>query len=105
MTTDMIIEDIHSIPFNERNEFVSRLLFREGIDSSILNGYGTAGIYSTRMPMAIVQFESLLYDRQFLFVLVRMVESNSGITASERSTLSSLLISTMSRDMGKQLIC
>jgi plexin A len=97
--TDMVIEDV-GIPFNERSEFMNRLLFRESIDSSILNGYGTAGIYSTRMPMAIVQFESLVYNRHFLFVLVRMVESNSGITASERSTLSSLLISTMSRDMG-----
>lgn len=44
--TDVIIEDV-GVPFNERNEFTSRLLFREGIDSSILNGYGTAGIYST----------------------------------------------------------
>lgn len=50
--------------------------------------------------MAIVQFESLLFNRQFLFVMVRMVESNAGITASERSTLSSLLISKISRDMG-----
>jgi plexin A len=49
--------------------------------------------------MAIVQFESLLYNRQFLFVLVRMVDSNAGISTSERSTLSSLLISVMSRDM------
>jgi hypothetical protein len=44
--TDLIIEDV-GIPFNERNEFTNRLLFRESIDSSILNGYGTAGIYST----------------------------------------------------------
>lgn len=50
--------------------------------------------------MAIVQFESLLYNRQFVFVLVRMVELSPGISASERSTLSSLLISVMSRDMG-----
>lgn len=43
--TNLIIEDV-GVPFNDRSEYMNRLLFRESIDSSILNGYGTVGIYS-----------------------------------------------------------
>ncbi|KAI6187233.1 hypothetical protein M3Y98_00220500 [Aphelenchoides besseyi] len=87
------------VPLHDRNEFIGRLLFRESLDSAILNGYGTTGTYTTRLPMAIIQFESLLFCRQFVFVLVRMVENNPAVSAAERCTLSSLLMSALSKDM------
>lgn len=49
--------------------------------------------------MALAQFDSLLWNRQFLVVLVHMAENDQSITASERSTLSSLLIVALSRNM------
>ncbi|CAD5219426.1 unnamed protein product [Bursaphelenchus okinawaensis] len=105
LQTDMLTDlnmtmDSEGVPYHERVEFFGRLLFKDGMDSSILNGYGTAGIYATHLPNAIIQFESLLYNRQFVFVIVQMVESNINIGVSERSTLASLLMVTMTRDMG-----
>ncbi|CAD5226439.1 unnamed protein product [Bursaphelenchus xylophilus] len=101
MSTDLSMTmDSDGIPYHDRVEFFSRLLFKDGMDTTILNGYGTAGIYATHLPNAIIQFESLLYNRQFVFVMVQMVESNINIGVSERSTLASLLMVAMARDMG-----
>ncbi|KAH7725496.1 PLX-2 protein [Aphelenchoides avenae] len=93
--------DDTGIPYHDRAEFVSRLLFRDSTDAAILNGYGGGGmsIYSSQLPMALAQFDSLLWNRQFLVVLVQMAESDQSITTSERSTLSSLLIVALSRNM------
>jgi plexin A len=94
------IDDV-GIPYNECAEFVSRLLFRDSTDAAILNGYGAGGmgIYSSQLPVALAQFDSLLWNRQFLFMIVHMAESDPSISASERSTLSSLLVVALSRNM------
>uniref|UniRef100_A0A7E4V2I7 Plexin-A4 n=1 Tax=Panagrellus redivivus TaxID=6233 RepID=A0A7E4V2I7_PANRE len=97
----MAIDDA-GIPYNDRAEFISRLLFRDSTDMSMLsgwNGSGQMGIYSNNMPIALGQFDSLLWNRQFLFIFVQNAEMDISMTASERSTLASLLISALSRNM------
>uniref|UniRef100_A0A915D9Z4 IPT/TIG domain-containing protein n=1 Tax=Ditylenchus dipsaci TaxID=166011 RepID=A0A915D9Z4_9BILA len=107
LQTDMLsdltaaIDDGVGIPYQNKAEFVSRLLFRDSTDTSLLNGYGTSGIsaYSSQLPVALAQFDSLLWNRQFVFLFVHMVETDPSVTASERSTLSSLLLASLSRNM------
>uniref|UniRef100_A0AC35GW44 Plexin cytoplasmic RasGAP domain-containing protein n=2 Tax=Panagrolaimus sp. PS1159 TaxID=55785 RepID=A0AC35GW44_9BILA len=97
----MAIED-GGIPYNERAEFVYRLLFRDSTDSSVLSGWnspGQMGIYTSQMPIAMGQFDSLMWNRQFLFIFVQMTEMDHSITVSEKSTLASLLIAALSRNM------
>ena len=97
----MAIDDA-GIPFNDRSEFISRLLFRDSTDMSMISGYnnsGQMGVYTSQMPIAIGQFDSLLWNRQFLFIFVEMAETDLAMTASERSILASLLMSVLSRNM------
>ena len=39
--------DDGGVPFNERGEFIRRLLFRDNLDASILNSYGSASVYTS----------------------------------------------------------
>uniref|UniRef100_A0A914CJF6 Sema domain-containing protein n=1 Tax=Acrobeloides nanus TaxID=290746 RepID=A0A914CJF6_9BILA len=94
------IDDV-GIPYHERAEFVSRLLFRDSTENSILHSWGGGmNIYSSQLPIALAQFDSLLWNRQFVFLMVHMAESDPTITVSERSTICSLLIAALSRNMG-----
>lgn len=52
LQTDMLTDlnmtmDAEGVPFLSRDEFFHRLLFRDSLDTSILGGYGSAGIYAT----------------------------------------------------------
>lgn len=120
-----VMSDLHTslddhlagIPFRERADFITRLLFPN--DNPLHHHHTTAtvysagssadgricgngGIYATHgghMPVAMGQFEQLLRNKQFIFLLVQMVEGDSGVTPQERTTLSSLLVASLCKDM------
>uniref|UniRef100_A0A1I7Y844 Sema domain-containing protein n=1 Tax=Steinernema glaseri TaxID=37863 RepID=A0A1I7Y844_9BILA len=89
------------IPYHEKAEFISRLLFSDAPDSSdIVRSWGMGmNIYSSQMPIALGQFDSLLWDKHFIFVLVQTIESDSTISVSERANLCSLIIGSLIRNM------
>ncbi|KAK0399439.1 hypothetical protein QR680_003050 [Steinernema hermaphroditum] len=89
------------IPYHEKAEFISRLLFSDAPDSPGMIGSWGMGmnIYSSQMPIALGQFDSLLWDKHFIFVLVQTIESDSTISVSERSNLCSLIIGSIIRNM------
>uniref|UniRef100_A0AC34RI63 Sema domain-containing protein n=1 Tax=Panagrolaimus sp. JU765 TaxID=591449 RepID=A0AC34RI63_9BILA len=97
----MAIDDA-GIPYNDRAEFVSRLLFRDFSELSLLSGYnspGRMGVYTSQMPIVMGQFDSLFWNRQFLFIFVEMIEKDLAMAASERSLIASLMIAALSRNM------
>ncbi|TMS39516.1 hypothetical protein L596_006026 [Steinernema carpocapsae] len=87
------------IPYHEKAEFISRLLFSES-EGGTMGSWGMGmNIYSSQMPIALGQFDSLLWDKQFIFVLVQMIETDPSISVSERSNLCSLIIGSIIRNM------
>lgn len=105
------IDDV-GIPYHERAEFISRLLFRDSTDAAIVHSWGGGmNIYTryaftsfhrifSQLPIALAQFDSLLWNRQFVFLMVHMAESDPSISVSEKSTVCSLLLAGLSRNMG-----
>uniref|UniRef100_A0A915MX25 Sema domain-containing protein n=1 Tax=Meloidogyne javanica TaxID=6303 RepID=A0A915MX25_MELJA len=81
-------------PILSRSEFISRLLFKGETFPTFL------GVQTLQQPspVAFAQFESLLQNRSFLYVLVQMAEEDNNMGASERSMLASLLLVTLGRD-------
>ncbi|KAL3122069.1 hypothetical protein niasHT_009362 [Heterodera trifolii] len=92
------VDDGAGIPFLESRESVARLLLRDFAEPTINGAYGGA-IYSSQLPMTLAQFESLLWNRQFIYVLVQMAEEEPTISASERASLASLLLAVLSRNL------
>uniref|UniRef100_A0AC35U6B2 Sema domain-containing protein n=1 Tax=Rhabditophanes sp. KR3021 TaxID=114890 RepID=A0AC35U6B2_9BILA len=96
----LTIEDI-GIPYKKMNEFLKNLLFQDAtMDYSFYFGYpnSTGGsIYVSQLP--VTQFESLVFNRQFIFLIVHMLESNPSISSNERSAVSSAIFSCISRNM------
>ncbi|KAL3077577.1 hypothetical protein niasHS_012283 [Heterodera schachtii] len=92
------VDDGAGIPFLESRESVARLLLRDFSEPTINGAYGGA-IYSSQLPMTLAQFESLLWNRQFIYVLVQMAEEEPTISASERASLASLLLAVLSRNL------
>uniref|UniRef100_A0A183BYN8 Sema domain-containing protein n=1 Tax=Globodera pallida TaxID=36090 RepID=A0A183BYN8_GLOPA len=92
------VDDGAGIPFLESREFMARLLLRDLADPTMTGGFGGA-LYSSQLPMTLAQFESLLWNRQFIYVLVQMAEEEPTVSASERSSLAALLLAVLSRNM------
>uniref|UniRef100_A0A0N5A3Z0 Sema domain-containing protein n=1 Tax=Parastrongyloides trichosuri TaxID=131310 RepID=A0A0N5A3Z0_PARTI len=101
----LTIEDI-GIPYQNMGDFLKVLLSHElSNDYSMYLGYnmvtsGVGSIYATQQqPMVITQFESLVFNRQFIFILIHMLESNPSITTNERSAVASAIMTCISRNM------
>uniref|UniRef100_A0AAF5DK30 Sema domain-containing protein n=2 Tax=Strongyloides stercoralis TaxID=6248 RepID=A0AAF5DK30_STRER len=100
----LTIEDI-GIPYQNMEYFLKVLLSHEfNNEYSMYLGYnmtnsGVGSIYAPQQPMIITQFESLVFNRQFIFMLVNMLESNPSITTTERTAVASAIITCISRNM------
>ncbi|XGW30401.1 hypothetical protein V3C99_009406, partial [Haemonchus contortus] len=73
-------------------EFVHRLLWD---DSGWTH---SPSLYASTLPVTLAQFDALLSCKQFVFSIVETAESESGMSPSERSMLSSLLIAVLLRN-------
>uniref|UniRef100_A0A0N5B395 Sema domain-containing protein n=1 Tax=Strongyloides papillosus TaxID=174720 RepID=A0A0N5B395_STREA len=100
----LTIEDI-GIPYQNMGYFLKILLSHEfGNEYSMYLSYnmtnsGVGSIYVSQQPMVITQFESLVFNRQFIFMLVHMLESNPSITTNERTAVASSIVTCISRNM------
>ncbi|KAK6013937.1 IPT/TIG domain protein, partial [Ostertagia ostertagi] len=73
-------------------EFIHRLLWED-------NGWThSPSLYASTLPVTLAQFDALLSCKQFVFSIVETAESESGMSLSERSMLSSLLIAVLLRN-------
>ncbi|CAI4227140.1 unnamed protein product [Auanema sp. JU1783] len=85
-------EDYGSIDYLSFREYIVRILWNEG--GPITN----PSLYSITLPLTLAQFDSLLSSKHFVFALVESAESDSSMSPSEKSVLSSLLISALLRN-------
>ncbi|PIO73857.1 plexin cytoplasmic region, partial [Teladorsagia circumcincta] len=73
-------------------EFIHRLLWED-------NGWShSPSLYASTLPVTLAQFDALLSCKQFVFSIVETAESETGMSLSERSMLSSLLIAVLLRN-------
>jgi len=70
-TNNLIIQP----PILSRSEFISRLLFKGETFPTFLG----AQTLQQPSPVAFAQFESLLQNRSFLYVLVQMAEEDNNM--------------------------
>ncbi|VDM40546.1 unnamed protein product [Toxocara canis] len=97
--------DGRGIPFHEKTEFISRLLFKEIISISGL--LTTSSLYSRYIlafsspnelwhsAVDLAQFRSLLCNKRFIFAIVEMAECNPTFGSEEKKVLCSLLIGAL----------
>ncbi|KAK6048297.1 hypothetical protein COOONC_14198, partial [Cooperia oncophora] len=92
-----IVPDPEFAPFKGTDlttllEFIHRLLWED-------NGWThSPSLYASTLPVTLAQFDALLSCKQFVFSIVETAESESGMSLSEKSMLSSLLIAVLLRN-------
>lgn len=73
-------------------DFLHRLLWED-------NGWThSSSLYASTLPVTLAQFDALIGCKQFIFSIVETAESESTMSLSEKSMLSSLLIAVLLRN-------
>ncbi|VDK63949.1 unnamed protein product [Anisakis simplex] len=83
----------YGIPFQDKSEFISRLLFKD--IRPINTMLSTSSLYSSHSSVALAQFESLMNDKRFVYSIVEMIELDISFSIDEKRYISSLLISSL----------
>uniref|UniRef100_A0A915BHS0 Sema domain-containing protein n=3 Tax=Parascaris univalens TaxID=6257 RepID=A0A915BHS0_PARUN len=85
--------DGHGIPFHEKAEFISRLLFRDITPNTAL--LTTASLYSSHLAIALAQFDSLLWNKRFIIAIADMADGDTSFSIDEKKLVSSLLMGSL----------
>jgi plexin A len=91
------------IPYRPRRAHAARILFKDDQQQALLidaaSNVHMTNAYSNHLHVALAQFETLLWNRQFLCTLVDTWESQPTFCAQDRVYVASLLSTCLARNM------
>uniref|UniRef100_A0A914WT31 Sema domain-containing protein n=1 Tax=Plectus sambesii TaxID=2011161 RepID=A0A914WT31_9BILA len=102
LTSDLVAL---GIPYHSRRSFACRVLFKDEHQQALLVDWHQQQLptpgngYSTHLHIALAQFESLLWNKQFVVTLVDTLERQPTFSAQDRVYVASLLTATLARNM------
>ncbi len=89
------------IPYHTRRTYAVKFLFKDEHQQGLLLDWqnSTGNGYSSHLHVALAQFESLLWNKQFVAQLVESLESQPTFSAQDRVYVASLLTAALARNM------